>query len=193
MKYRGFVFDLDGTLVDSALDFALIRKDLGIDSQAPILETVANWPEDQRRKANAIIHRHELTGAEVSILIQGVEEFLNVLKSHDIPFAIFTRNSRTVTLATVEKHPVLKTTLITRDDGPPKPDPHGLKKIARDWNFAPHEILFVGDYLYDLQAGVAAGVPTALYLNQEPDFNTDSAVFCFRDYSELYELVTRSP
>ena len=189
MKYRGFVFDLDGTLVDSALDFDSIRQDLGIDSRLPILETVANWPEDQRQNAFSIIHRHELTGAEVSILIRGVDEFLKVLKSNEIPFAIFTRNSRIVTLATVEKHPVLKTTLITRDDGPPKPNPHGLIKIAQEWNLSLSEILFVGDYLYDLQAGLAAGVPTALFLNQAPDFDTDGAVFCFRDYAELHDFV----
>ena len=45
---RGFIFDLDGTLVDSRLDFEAIRRDMGLPSRTPILEAlerIAPGPE----------------------------------------------------------------------------------------------------------------------------------------------------
>ena len=38
MKIHGVVFDLDGTLVDSALDFAAMRRDMQLPAGQPILE-----------------------------------------------------------------------------------------------------------------------------------------------------------
>jgi phosphoglycolate phosphatase-like HAD superfamily hydrolase len=107
------------------------------------------------------------------------------LTSQRIPFAIFTRNSRSFASATHEKHLIEPGALITRAAGPAKPDPYGLFEISKRWQLQPSEILFVGDYLYDLKAGLAAGMPTALYLTQAPDFDIDGAVFSFQNYSEL--------
>ena len=39
---RGVIFDLDGTLVDSGLDFGVICREIGI-PRAPLLETVDYW------------------------------------------------------------------------------------------------------------------------------------------------------
>ena len=35
-----FIFDMDGTLVDSALDFDAMRQELGFPKDAPILEHI---------------------------------------------------------------------------------------------------------------------------------------------------------
>ena len=42
----------------------------------------------------------------------------------------------------------------------PKPDPDGIFQLARQWGVLPGELVMVGDYLYDLQAGQAAGAAT---------------------------------
>lgn len=184
-QYRGFIFDLDGTLVDSALDFAAIREDLGLAENEPILESIAPWSPDERVKAYRIIDRHEEAGANASILIPGVAEFLAKLKKENKLTAVFTRNSKKVTQLTLAKHALEFAVVMTRDDAPAKPDPTALHLIAKQWNCANHEMLFVGDYLYDLRAGIAAQVPTALYLTSDPDFDTEGACFSFRSYSEL--------
>ena len=46
-------------------------------------------------------------------------------------------------------------------------------------------MLFIGDYIYDLQAGLAAGVPTALYLPAPADFDTTGAAFHFESFESL--------
>jgi HAD superfamily hydrolase (TIGR01549 family) len=183
--YRGFIFDLDGTLVDSALDFAAIRRDIGLADNSPILESIAGFTPGDRAEAFRIIDRHEEAGAHASILIPGVAEFLAKLKKENKLTAIFTRNSKKVTAMTLIKHGLDFSVVMTRDDAPAKPDPTALHLIGKKWNCLNSELLFVGDYLYDLRAGLAAQVPTALYLSTPADFDTQGAVFCFNSFLEL--------
>ncbi len=44
---RGVVFDLDGTLVDSRLDFEAMRRQMNLPKGAPLLETIAQLPSEQ--------------------------------------------------------------------------------------------------------------------------------------------------
>jgi HAD superfamily hydrolase (TIGR01509 family) len=185
MRYQGFIFDLDGTLVDSALDFPALHAELGLPLDQPILEAVAQWEPKKQVWAHEIIHRHELRGAEVSVMIPGVAEFLSDIHRRGLPRAIFTRNSKRVALATVAKHGLDFSVVISRDDAPPKPLPDGLHVIRREFQLPVEKILYVGDYLFDLQAGRAAQMPTALYLPNEPDFSTHGASFQFTHYEEL--------
>ncbi len=186
MKFKGFVFDLDGTLVDSKLDFDRLRLDLGLSEQAPILEAVEAWSPEKQRWAHQIIDEHELAGAAASLVYPGVREFLQSLSDRKIPSAVFTRNSRRATEITLTKHDLQFPHVITRNDAPAKPNPTGLLQIAKHFQLAPAEILYVGDYVYDLKAGLAAQIPTALYLSQSPvDFDTSGAHFIFSDYLEL--------
>ena len=41
MNFRGVIFDLDGTLIDSQLDFDAMRRDMQFPAGEPILESVA--------------------------------------------------------------------------------------------------------------------------------------------------------
>ena len=52
--------------------------------------------------------------------------------------------------------------VMSRDDGPYKPQPDGLLHICTVWDLRPAEVLMVGDYLYDVQVGRRAGTRTAL-------------------------------
>src|SRR5260221_88614 len=40
--------------------------------------------------------------------------------------------------------------------------PRGLRQICEAWQLAPSEVIMVGDYLYDIQAGREAGMRTVL-------------------------------
>ncbi len=45
MIVRGVIFDLDGTLVDSGLDFDLMRREMGLPPGKPLLESFDLLPE----------------------------------------------------------------------------------------------------------------------------------------------------
>lgn len=190
MAFKAFIFDLDGTLIDSKLDFFLIRKDLGIADGMPILEEISNWTPEKQLWAHHILDEHELRGVNQAELYPGVNTFLNSLQQRNIPAGLFTRNSRKAAELAVEKFAFDFSVVISRDDAPPKPDPTGLLHIARNFSLPHEQILYVGDYLYDLKAGLAAAIPTALFFpttsgDQKPDFSTQGAHFLFSDFSEL--------
>ncbi len=182
---RGVIFDLDGTLVDSRLDFEAIRRDMGLPAGVPILEAVAQTESAaERERLQAILHRHELVGAEQATLFEGVPEFLQWLAANGLRRAVLTRNSRASTGIVLARLGLQFELILTREDAPPKPDPAGLLHISQAWNIPPAELLFCGDYVFDLEAGSRAGMVTALFAPVElPSFATqaDYVLKHFRD------------
>ena len=189
MAYRAFVFDLDGTLVDSKIDFASMRAELNIAGEDDVLKHIENLPPESQKVAFEIVSRHERAGALDSVRIEGAREFIEQARRGGTPCAIFTRNSRELARECLDSHGFEVDLIVAREDAPPKPKPDGLFKIADAFGAQAHELLFVGDYLYDLQAGQAAGTPTALFLTSTPDFETTGAHFVFESYGQLKERI----
>ncbi len=161
---RGIIFDLDGTLVDSKLDFEAIRRDMGLPSQTPILEALqGTTPGPDLERMHAVLHSHELRSAELATLFEGVTEFLQWVDEQPWQRAILTRNSRICTDLVLDRLKLRFSHVLTREDAAPKPDPEGLLAICRAWNLPPAEVVFCGDYLFDLQAGRRAGMRTILF------------------------------
>lgn len=173
-KKRGVIFDLDGTLVDSKLDFAAMRRDLGFAPDAEILETIAAVGDNaERKRLEDIVHLHEFAGANNAVAFPGALDLLGMLAKNNISVAIFTRNSRATAEYTLKRVGFEISFIVAREDAPPKPDPAGLHLITCKWDIKAHEALFVGDYLYDLEAGRLAGIQTILFAPTPPDFKHD--------------------
>ncbi|MBA4017704.1 MAG: phosphatase [Pirellula sp.] len=162
-RIRGVVFDMDGTLVDSALDFDAMRAEMGLPAELPILETIASLVEHEAERCREILHRHEHGGAERAVVMRGAVEFLRALDELGVRRAVWTRNSRAVALATLRRTGLEFETVLARDDAPAKPDPAALIELARAWDLPHGEILVIGDYVFDMEAGRRAGSRTALY------------------------------
>ena len=62
---RAVIFDLDGTLADSLLDFDAIRAEIGLAPGLPILEQLADVDAAARDRAEIIMRRHERDGDRV--------------------------------------------------------------------------------------------------------------------------------
>jgi HAD superfamily hydrolase (TIGR01549 family) len=130
---RGVIFDLDGTLVDSGLDFEQMRREMGLPAGMPILEGIARLGEAEAERCRRILHEHEWAGYERATLLPGVAELLACLRERDLRVGVVTRNSRDVSLATLARLEVNCDTLMTRDDGPIKPDPWPVAETCRRW------------------------------------------------------------
>ena len=195
----GMIFDLDGTLVDSGLDFDAIRRDMGLPAGLPILESLERIPAgSEKDRMLKVLHQHELTGAARATLYDGVHEFLEWLDRRGICRAVLTRNSRESTEIVLDRLGLHFEMALTREDAPPKPDPTGLLTICDVWQMQPAHVLFCGDYVFDLEAGSRAGTRTMLFAPRElPDFvrQADHVLRSFRDAATLIEqhFVTARP
>ena len=76
---RGVIFDLDGTLVDSGLDFNAMRAEMGLPAGRPILEAIASLPSSRQRVCWEILHRHEFEGATRATPMPAVHDLLSLL------------------------------------------------------------------------------------------------------------------
>ena len=161
----GLIFDLDGTLVDSRLDFAGMRREIGCPVGTGLLEFIAGREDTtERRAAEAVVHRHEMAGAANATWMPGARELLTALHRHRVPLGIVTRNSRPAAELTLRSLSAPALDLVTREDARPKPDPDGLLQLARRWQLSPSRLAYVGDFRFDLEAAAAAGMVSVLYL-----------------------------
>jgi HAD superfamily hydrolase (TIGR01509 family) len=193
MKYSTLIFDLDGTLVDSKIDFPTIYQKLGLKPGLSIIEYINGLTsEDDRRAALDIVHYYENQGAENSTLIPGVIDLLDELSVRKVNVGVFTLNSRAIALKSLQLHKIEIPLLISREDAKPKPDPEGLFKICEHYGASIDQALYVGDYKYDLIAGKNANIKTALYLSSEANFNTEDAYMQFANYSQLADYLFQS-
>ena len=191
MPISGIIFDLDGTLVDSGLDFELMRREMGLPAGVPILEGIKGLTEAEAERCRRILHEHEWAGCERGTLLPGVAEFLAALGKRNLPIGIVTRNSRDVSLATLRQLRVNYDVLLTRDDGPIKPDPWPVAAICRRWHVPPEQVAMVGDFRFDVESGRAAGTRTVLLAGVDPSAypNEEGADLVLSSLAEWRELL----
>lgn len=159
----GVVFDLDGTLAHSNPDFPAIRAALGLAPGTDILTHIAGMEACLQPDALALVHRFEMEAAARATWIDGASELLQFLHSRKLPTAVLTRNMRQAASLTLGRLGLEVELLLTREDAPAKPDPSGLLQIATSWQLPPQRLLYVGDYLFDVQTAQRAGSASALY------------------------------
>ncbi len=185
-QLKVFVFDLDGTIVDSQLDFDHMRRDLGLDSNIPILEAIDKYTDKEKQvEAHKIIRHHEIQGIEKATLMPGFLELAEFLEKQSIPTAIQTRNSSEVTKLTLEKFNIKIPLILSRDNCAPKPNPEGLYRIMKQLGVSPKQTIYIGDSRYDMETADNAGVLSALFMsdyNEGFDYNAD---FKIKDFREL--------
>jgi HAD superfamily hydrolase (TIGR01509 family) len=169
---KGVLFDFDGTLTRPfAIDFPAIKTAIGCPPDQAILEFIAALAdENQRRQSQATLHAMEMTAAAQSRPHEGAEDLIQFLKTRGLPIGILTRNSRAAVeraLANFSRTQLSDFNLIITRDDPvtPKPSPEGVLQAVGRLKIDPDEILLVGDFHFDIQAGQRAGALTALLDN----------------------------
>ncbi len=172
---RAVLFDFDGTLTrPGSIDFAALRRLLGCPPQRAILEYLSELPPGgAREKAERALEEFELAAARLSLPNSGSEELLLALEAKGIPRGILTRNCRASLEEALKAFPRVGqehfSVILSRENsGRPKPHPEGVHRAARALDVPPHEMLVVGYYLFDIQAGAAAGARTAFLTNGSP-------------------------
>jgi len=170
--FRAVLFDFDGTLTrPEALDFARLRSLLSCPTGQPILEHIEALPsEAERQKAWRILDEFELAAARASVPNDGAEDLVLSLRASGVLLGILSRNSRASVLEAMKRFAAIGpgdfSVLISRESpGRPKPHPDGVELAARAFGLLPSQVLMVGDFVFDIQAGTSAGAGTAYLTN----------------------------
>jgi len=161
---RNWIFDLDGTLTMPVHDFAYIRRELAIPDGSDILGHLHTLAPAEAVLRHDRLNEIELELARDAKAADGALSLIESLGDLGCRVGILTRNSRDIAMLTLETIGVSGhfpwRSVIGRGEAPPKPDPDGIYQILSDWGADSVDAVMVGDYLFDLQAGKAAGVLT---------------------------------
>jgi HAD superfamily hydrolase (TIGR01509 family) len=197
MLIKAILFDFDGTLTEpDSLDFAAIRKAIGCPDGQPILEYIQTIPSPSSRKdACDILDRFEAEAAGRSRPNAGAEELIVFIRSRGLKLGIVTRNSIASVRRALDNFSRISLpdfdVILSRDDAfLPKPSPEAVLEAARRLNISPSEILVVGDFVFDIEAGYRAGARTVLLTNRRLSHRCEHAPdYTIHELPELKEII----
>lgn len=175
------LFDLDGTLIDSAPDLAGTVNDMLLARNMAALPYAALRPAagsgargmlgtafNVRPQDDAYIvlrdefhDRYEQRMLLLATVFSGVKALLHRLDEHGLPWGIVTNKSRRFAQPMVHALGLMpKDLALVCGDCTPhtKPHPAPLLEAARRLSVVPAACLYIGDDLRDIQAGHAAGM-----------------------------------
>lgn len=196
MDIKAVLFDFDDTLtIPGRLDYAGIRKEIGCPQEESILDYLEGIPDsDERQRATAILDRYEMDAAAEAAPAEGAEDLVRWLKAAGLKRGILTRNSRNALERSLANFSGIGREdfdlLLTRDDDlPVKPMPDGVLYAASVFRIPPTSLIMVGDYIYDIEAGNAAGAVT-VFIESRKDrvFTPPKSDFTISKLAELREI-----
>lgn len=193
-KVKGIIFDLDGVLVQSHFDFNLISKEIFNSSEKkPVLEGIDNI-KDPKEKARAweILEKYERKATLNCNLTRGIIELFKFLEQRKIKRSIVTRNSKKSIYTILNRFKLRFDGIISREDAPPKPAKKPAILACKQMELLPKEVIFLGDYEFDMISGRKAGVITALLKSDNQSFskNADVIVDSISEFTKLVSEIS---
>ena len=181
-RVSAVLFDLDGTLVDSAPDlagtvndmlqrrgrarlpYAALRPHAGSGARGMIGPAFGVGPGD----AGFETLRDEFHDHYVTRMLQETRPFeaalrvLDALDRHGLPWGIVTNKALRFAAPVVQAMGLQRSAVLVAGDSTPhtKPHPAPLLEAARRMGHVPQTCVYVGDDARDVQAGRAAGMHT---------------------------------
>ena len=184
MRLRAVLFDMDGTLLDTAPDFIaicqamladrelppiadkLIRDQISGGAKAMVAATFAMSPEAPEFEALRLefLERYQVGCAIHSHLFDGMAELLADIEKANLIWGVVTNKPLRFAEPIMQQLKLAERSAllicpdhVTRS----KPDPEPLILACRMLDLDPASVLFVGDDLRDIESGRDAGTRTA--------------------------------
>lgn len=186
VRFRAVIFDLDGTLINSAVDFVELKKrtiellrQKGLSAEifstemktyeimwraSTLLREGGVTEEDialANREVSDVWNRIELESVDKTTSIDGANETLLELKKRGFKIGVVTRGCREYAMEALRITGLLESVdvLVGRDDTvQPKPSPDPLIKAIRTLNLRLDEAVMIGNNTDDAQCAYTAKV-----------------------------------
>ncbi|MEY2593580.1 MAG: hypothetical protein RI972_1269 [Pseudomonadota bacterium] len=213
---KAVLFDLDGTLIDSAPDLGMAADQLRTDRGLPSLPLEAyrpmagagargllgvafgmttDHPEYEGLREEFFVN-YERRMTVLTRAFDGVPELVEALVTRSLAWGVVTNKSMRFAGPLTQQMPLFATagTVVGGDTTPhAKPHPAPLLEAARQLGLAPGQCLYVGDDERDIVAGRAAGMPTVAatygYLGAKTDVAAWGADACIEMPLTLLDLL----
>lgn len=206
-----FIFDLDGTLVESlpaiakSLNLALEEHKLPTYSQSKVIEFIGNGSRDLCQKAAPDANHTEIDSIETSFKkhynlfwrtgtkpFEGITELLNLLQEHKIPIAVLSNKPHSFTVDIVKSvFPNITFNNVTGQipEIKKKPDPSGANTIIKSLgNTGPCYI--VGDSSVDIATAQNANIGSvAVSWGYEDQSQLKEATHYVQSVGQLQQLL----
>ncbi len=215
---RGVVFDLDGTLVDSAgdlqatlnrllseyqlptLDLPAVKSMIG-DGVAKLVERAFHATGGDLALVNAATTRflalYEGNAADRTVPYPGVRETLQQLAADGLTLGVVTNKPYAATMEILDALDLAKlfAAVVGGDSAERrKPYPDPVLKVVRDAGLTPAETIMVGDNYHDVEAAHAAGLRAIMvtygYSHKAPE--TVGAEFLVHAMPEILPIIRQA-
>jgi 2-phosphoglycolate phosphatase len=213
------LFDLDGTLIDSAPDLGAAADKMRTDRGLPSLSAALYRPmagagargmlgvafgltpehPDYESMREEFFVNYERCMTERTYAFAGVAELIDRLLERDLAWGVVTNKMQRFTEPLTRAMPLFASAraIISGDTTPhAKPHPAPLFEAARRLGLHPQRCLYVGDDERDIVAGQAAGMATVAatygYLGQKTDVSRWGAHATINSPAELLQLLNPS-
>ena len=209
---KGVILDLDGTLINSLKVYDEVHKKIlekyninlkvSLDNSGmPLEEIIYNIIEKYNLNISIEDLKKEFENMMLNEYIEkikfntGAKQILNYFKDKKYKMAIFTSNTRKLTIEILKHLHIdnLFDVIITSDDvKQTKPDPEGYIKIVKGFSVLPNEILAVEDSIYGIIAAKRAGINVigvASGVNKKRELISAGATMVFKSLKELYDYL----
>ncbi len=184
---KGFIFDLDGTLIDALPDIRAnanrALKKLGYNFQMTTEETQPHVGGGAQKLASNVLGKpmdhadtmamyhaftdfYEQHPADEGTMLPGVKETLDTLQAKGYPMCIVTAKPAKARVKVTEALGLddYMTLALSPEDGfPKKPAPDMLLECCRAMGIDHSEVVMVGDTRFDVEAGFAADSHTVCF------------------------------
>lgn len=211
---QAILFDLDGTLVDTAPDLAqatnALRHHHGlaplpfevirgqVSNGGSALVTLALGLEacsDEHSQAREfLLDAYEQAVAVHSRVFSPLDVWLKKWHGDRRPWGIVTNKPRRYTLPLLEALALQPGALLCADDlSVKKPAPEPLWEAARRLGVAPGQCWYIGDHVRDMQAAAAAGMTAVAvgygYISEEDNYQQWPADLWFEECQQLADAL----
>lgn len=182
MKFKGIIFDLDGTLVNSLGDIAdsmnkvLQRNGFPSHELQAYKHFVGNGlknlvvealPEASRDEAlitecfDSMMENYRTNCINKTQPYDGIIELLNELANYELKLAVFSNKVDNLTKKVVKAllpNGNFEVVMGFSPEIPRKPNPLGALLISQELNISPEELIYVGDTDVDMKTANSAGM-----------------------------------
>ncbi|MGN7809108.1 HAD family hydrolase [Flavobacterium sp. 22076] len=214
MKFKGIIFDLDGTLVDSlhdisdamnkvltALSYPIHNYDTyqyfigsGLRNLVSKALPASNSSDDEIESCfECMVDEYSKICTLKTKPYDGIVELLENLTSQNIKMAVFSNKADELTkkIASEIFPNHFDTAVGLSTEELKKPNPFEAIEISKKWNLKPEEILFVGDSDIDMKTAINANmfpVGVTWGYRTEDELKSSGAKAVINNASELIEI-----